>query len=59
MAEIRDVRGKQQALDSRTHRVEEIQAQVARLERAMAEEEDRGAPRRWVGSSDDALTLAE
>ena len=47
MAEIRDVRGKQQALDSRTHRVEEIQAQVARLERAMAEDDDRAAPRRW------------
>jgi len=47
MAEIRDVRGKQQALDSRTHRVEEIQAQVARLERAMAEDDDRAAPRGW------------
>tara|TARA_X000000368_G_scaffold383001_1_gene340517 strand:- start:607 stop:1488 length:882 start_codon:yes stop_codon:yes gene_type:complete len=47
MAEIRDVRGKQQALDSRTHRVEEIQAQVARLERAMAEDDERGAPRGW------------
>ena len=47
MAEIRDVRGKQQALDQRSHRVEEIQAQVARLERAMAEDDDRAAPRRW------------
>lgn len=44
MAEIRDVRGKQQALDQKSHRVEEIQAQVARLERAMAEE---AAPRGW------------
>lgn len=47
MAEIRDVHGKQKALDQKTHRVEEIQAQVARLERAMAEDDDRAAPRRW------------
>ena len=46
MAEIRDARGKQRALEERSHRVEEIQAQVARLERAMAEED---APRGWGG----------